>query len=621
MAIPPNHEPTKEFASKAMSDIRYPSIADYGFIADCHSAALISTAGSIDWCCMPRFDSPPCFSRLLGWDTGGHFQIAPAAPYETTRSYLGNTLVLETVFHTDRGAARLLDCFTMQPGGRHSPHQQILRIIEGGRGTVDLTIEISPIFDYGAVKPWIRECGDKTFTAMGSAQGLLISGDPPLKMQDRHRLIGHISLSKDERSRISVLWRRPADLAECLPETPSTEELDRRMEETIQWWRRWSDEGTFVDGPYADLVRRSAIAIKGLINAPTGAIAAAATTSLPESPGGSRNWDYRFTWVRDASFAVEALAEIGHIKEADGFRQFIERSAAGSASQLQIAFGIGGERRLIEYEVESLEGYRGARPVRVGNAAWKQIQLDAYGELLLLSHHWHGRGWPPDPDYWEFLTELVNLTCRQWQQPDRGIWEIRGESRHFVHSKAMCWAALECGIRIAEEAKCPAPTDLWKRNRDEIREAVEHDGYEPKRGVFIQAFDQPIMDASLLLLPKTGLVTYDDERMVRTTDAIREDLEQDGLLVRYPPGSDHLGGNEGFFLACSFWLVECLAHQGRLAAARKVFDRAISTGNELGLFSEEYDPKQNEMMGNFPQLLSHLALISAAVSLRKNQDT
>jgi GH15 family glucan-1,4-alpha-glucosidase len=603
-----------------MSEARhtYPPIADYGYVSDCHSAALVSRSGSIDWCCMPRVDSRSCFGRLLGWEQGGYCQIEPTGPYRVVRRYLPDTLILETTFHADRGTARLLDCLPMREGGEHHPHQQLLRIVEGVEGTVDCRVTVAPRFDYGAIKPWIRCRRDHHFIAIGGPDGLLICGDVPLEMKQRHELIGTCTVRARERLRLSILYRRPEDLDEGWVEPPDAAELDRRLEQTVAWWRQWS-ANTAVGGPYGELARRSAMVLKGLSNAPTGAIAAAATTSLPESPGGTRNWDYRFTWIRDSSFTVRALAELGHVKEADGFRRFIERSAAGSAEELQILFGVGGERRLQEREVQELEGYRGARPVRIGNAAAGQVQLDVYGELLDLAWRWHERGQSPDDDYWEFLVELVSAAVKRWRQPDRGIWEMRGEPRHFVQSKAMCWAALDRGIALAEDLGREAPVGDWKRARKEIRRAVEEKGYDRSRGVFVQAFDRLQVDAALLLLPMVGFVDYRDPRMVRTTDAVRRDLGEEGLLRRYVSDDDGLPGREGVFLACSFWLAECLARQGRLDEAQEVFRQTVATGNDLGLFAEEYHTGAREMLGNFPQGLTHLSLIAATTALAEAQ--
>ena len=592
----------------------YPPIGDYAFIADCHSSALVSKTGSIDWCCMPRVDSKSCFGRILDWEKGGYCQIIPSAAFEASRRYIPNSLVLETTFRTGAGEVRVCDCMTMRRGGQHNPYRQILRIVEGVSGRVEVNLTVSPRLDYGAVKPWVRKRADNHFIAIGGSDGLLISGDFPMEMIRRHDLGGSCTIGKGERRRISILYRKPEDLDEGLIKAPEISELDRRMEETIDWWRAWSSAGK-TQGPYAELVMTSARVLKGLSNAPTGAIAAAPTTSLPEAPGGSRNWDYRFTWIRDSAFTVRSLWELGYHREADGFRRFVERSTAGSAEELQILFGVGGERRLTELDIPELDGYGGAKPVRVGNAAEGQVQLDVYGELLDLAWRWHTLGQSPDDDYWEFLVELVNAAAVLWQNPDRGIWEIRGEPRHFVHSKAMCWSALHRGIKLAEELGRQAPLDKWRKACREVRSAIEEKGYDRKRGIFVQAFGQPHLDSALLLLPLAGFVEYRDERMVRTTDAIMKELSEDGLLRRYSADGDGLEGTEGVFLACSFWLAESLARQGRKEMAESVFKRLVATGNDLGLFSEEFDTSTGKMLGNFPQGLTHLSLIAAAVAL------
>jgi len=593
---------------------QYPPIADYGFIADCHSVALVSREGSVDWCCMPRVDARSCFGRLLGWKSGGYCRIAPGRRCRTTRDYLPGTLVLETTFETDSGRARLLDCFTMRRGGRRDPYRQLLRVVEGIEGTVRFDLDVAPVFDYGAVRPWIRRAGSGAHVAIGGSDGLLISADLPLKIRGRHRLLGHRPVKPGERARLSMIYARPEDLDDELIDVPTSEELDRRLAETVDWWRTWSAD-TRYDGPHAAAVRRSATALKGLTHALTGAIAAAPTTSLPEAPGGSRNWDYRLSWVRDSAFAVRSLAELGHVREAEGFRRFMERSAAGSAEDVQILYGVGGERRLTELIVGELEGYRRAHPVRIGNAAERQVQLDVYGELLNLAWDWHSLGHRPDADYWAFLVDLVDAAGRAWRGRDRGIWEVRGDPQHFVLSKAMCWAALDRGLCLAKATGCDAPLEEWQTQRDAVRLAIERRGYDRRRGIFVQAFGRRDLDAALLLLPVSGFVAYDDPRMQRTTDAIMESLMDDGLLRRYT-SSDGLEGHEGVFLPCSFWLAECLARQGRTGLAETVFDRALQTGNDLELFAEEFDPATGQMLGNFPQGLTHLSLVAAAVALQ-----
>jgi GH15 family glucan-1,4-alpha-glucosidase len=597
-----------------MDNSRYPPIGDYGFIADCHSVALISRSGSIDWCCMPRVDSGSCFGRLIDWEKGGYCQIVPVRDYRTSRRYVPDSLVLETTFQTETGTARLIDCLTLRSGAERRSHRQILRILEGVEGRVEFQVEVAPRFDYGVVRPWIRRRRNgEDHVAIGGSDGLLIFGEIPLDLHNLHDLVGRCTVEPGQRKRLSMLYRRPERLDEDRLRAPDSTLLDKRLEQTLRWWRNWTAQGR-TDLPHADMVRRSAIVLKGLSHRPTGAIAAAATTSLPEAPGGSRNWDYRYSWVRDSCFAVNSLAELGYIKEADAFRRFIERSAAGSADELQILFGVGGERRLHEYTLAKLDGYRGVRPVRIGNAAENQTQLDAYGELLELAWRWHQRGKTPDEDYQRFLVGLVDTAAKYWREPDRGIWEMRSEPRHFVQSKAMCWAALDRGIKLLKDS-LPVRVEGWIREREALRQAIETNGYDPERGVFIQAFGYPMPDAALLLLPTAGFIAFDDPRMIRTTNSIWAALDEDGLLRRYPIGSDRLEGREGVFLPCSFWLAECLARQRRCREAHAVLERALATGNDLGLFAEEYDPRTREMLGNYPQALTHLSLISAIVAL------
>jgi GH15 family glucan-1,4-alpha-glucosidase len=593
----------------------YPPIGDYALIADSNSAALVSRDGSIDWCCIQRIDAGSCFGRLLDWGEGGFCSMSPkGGPADTFRRYLDETLVLETTFDVGGGVARLYDFYALPAGTEEYPYRQLIRILEGLSGKVEFDLKIAPRFDYGSLKPWIRQEGIRVYSAIGGNDGLLISTDAEISQSDNHALQASVEVHAGQRVRLSFLSVAPERLDRERPTAPKPEELDRRLEQTVGWWRDWSSHVRF-EGPYKPGVLRSAITIKALMNDPTGAVAAAATTSLPESPGGTLNWDYRYSWIRDSFFSVRSLAEVGFEAAADSFRRFIERSSAGSAGQLQLMYGVGGERRLTEETLDFLEGYRGARPVRVGNAATGQLQLDMYGELLELSWRWHRRGNSPDEDYWRFLLELIELAAERWSEPDSGIWEQRDRQRHFVHSKVMCWATLDKGLRLAKECMRKAPERRWKKTRGEIREAVESEGYDEERGIFTRAFDGDDLDAALLLLPRVEFVGYEDERMVRTADAIREDLDDDGLLKRYRSE----GPREGAFLACSFWLAEYFAHRGRVEDARALFDRTVATGNDLGLFSEEYDTEARELLGNFPQGLTHLSHISAAVALAPHQ--
>jgi GH15 family glucan-1,4-alpha-glucosidase len=598
----------------------YPPISSYAFISDCHSVALVSGSGSIDWCCMPRIDAASIFGRLLDWEKGGHCSVAPVDPHATSfQAYLDDTLVLETTFRTEGGEAKLIDCFAMHPGGRAHPRLQLIRILHGVRGRVDFKIQVEPRFDYGEVKPWIRRHSTKVHLAIGGNDGIVIASDAELEPDaEAHALSARVTIRAEERERLSITFARPEDLEFAMPDVAGPEELDRRVEETLRWWRKWTKQISVLGSHRAGVVR-SAIVLKGLTYAPTGAVAAAATTSLPESPGGERNWDYRFSWIRDSSMSARSLTAIGAYDEADGFRRFIQRSAAGSARDLQIMYGLGGERRLTEIILDKLDGYEHSRPVRIGNAAAQQLQLDAYGTLVDLSWRWHLRGHSPDDDYWRFIVDLVEVAAERWSEPDRGIWEIRGQPQHFVHSKVMCWTALDRGLSLARECLRKAPVQRWQKVAKQIRDAVESEGYDRRRKIFVQAFGTPLLDAALLMLPLTHFLPFDDPRMIRTVDAIRRELEEDGLILRYrvEKTDDGLHGEEGTFLPCSFWMAEVLARQGRLEEARIIFDRASSTSSELGLFAEEYDTHGERMLGNFPQALTHLSHIVAAVAIAR----
>ncbi len=597
----------------------YPPIADYALISDGRSMALVSRAASIDWCCMPRVDSGSCFGRLLDWERGGYCLIEPVdSDFSSFRSYLDETMVLSTTFACRGGEARVIDCFTMPEESQGAGAPQLLRVIEGIRGRVELRIVVAPCFDYGEVKPWLRYHGRKLYTAVGGSDCLLISSDLELERTSQDQLQGSLTISAESRVRLALAFQRPSEMNSRDLQPPSSQDLDGQLEGTIRGWREWASQ-IDLGGPYGPGAARSALVIKALTNPETGAVAAAATTSLPEAIAGTRNWDYRYSWIRDSSFSVRSLAEVGCYRAAGAFRRFIQESAAGSAGDLQIMYGVGGERRLTEIELP-LDGYRGSRPVRIGNSAAKQRQLDAYGELVELSWRWHLRGHSPDDDYWRFLVELVETAVEAWREPDRGLWESRGEPKHYVHSKVMLWTAIDKGLRLAEDCMRTAPVERWRKARDRIRRVVERDGYDAKRNSFVQAFGSKNLDAALLLLPSVGFIDYHDRRMVGTVDAIRENLDAgDGLILRYrtEETDDGLAGREGSFLACTLWLAECLAQQGRLEEARKAFERVLSTSNDLGLFAEEFDTEKGEMLGNFPQALTHLSHISAALALTR----
>lgn len=599
-----------------MAPRSYPDIADYGFIGDCHSAALVSREGSIDWCCMPRFDSSSIFGRLIGWERGGYCEVAPVGEgYEATRHYAGDSLVLVTEWTDGASELRLTDFFSMRKGGAGDPRRRLVRVLDCVQGLADIRVAVVPRFDYGSIEPWIYRAGAGVHVALGGADALVIAGDVDFDFGEvgRHELASTFQIASGTRIRLSLTWCAPEEVDTAPSPPPSSEELDAELEETLAWWHEWARRGQG-GGPYAKEALRSAIVLKALSNAPTGAIVAATTTSLPEAVGGSRNWDYRYSWIRDSQFTVRSLGELGFDEEADGFRRFLERSSAGSAESLQVMYGIGGERRLFEWEVPDLEGYRGSAPVRVGNAASAQLQLDMYGHLLELAWLWHLRGRSPDDDYWRFLVGVVDAAAERWREPDRGIWEVRGEPRHFVHSKVMCWVAVDRGIKMADECLREAPVDRWRTAAREIREAVEADGVDPTGGHFVVAFGAREVDAALLLLPDFEFVPYGDPVMARTVDVIAEQLDHGGLLRRYD-GDDGLPGEEGAFIACTFWLAECYARMGRVADAEAAFRRASATANDLGLYSEEFDVAHGTALGNFPQGLTHLSHIAAAVAL------
>ena len=579
----------------------------------------MSRQGSIDWCCLPRFDSDSCFGRLLDWERGGHFSITPAQRCSTRREYLRDGLILVTTFTSGSNQAQLIDFFAMRIGGRQRPRRKLVRIVRGVRGRMTFNVVLAPRLDFGEVKPWIFPAGKRGYVAVGSNTALLTFADIPLRIENDHDLCGELEIRAGHRKHLALQFVRPERAATVRVRSGAIARLEAQFKETRDWWRDWAAKIPFADGPGVR-IKRSAIVLKALTYAPTGAIIAAPTTSLPESPGGERNWDYRFCWIRDSTFTVRALSNLGLESEADGVRRFIQRSAAGNADELQVVYAVDGKRRLTEITLDALEGWRGSRPVRIGNAAQSQYQADMYGTIIELSWLWSERGAPPEKHYWEFLTRVVEAAISRWRQPDRGIWEVRSRPRHFVHSKVMCWAAVDGGLALARKYSLPLAASraaLWVRARDQMRNAIESKGYDRRRGIFVRAFGSSEVDAALLVLPIVDFVAHEDPRMLRTTDAICNRLSRrDGLIMRYV-GQDGLRGLEGAFLACTFWLAECFARQGRIADARRTFKHASACANELGLFPEQFDSQGARMLGNFPQGLTHLAHVSAAVALAK----
>jgi GH15 family glucan-1,4-alpha-glucosidase len=592
-----------------------PSISDYGFISDRSTACLVSRSGSVDWWCVPRLDSGSCFGRVLDAENGGHMSIAPTAAHEVTRAYLDRTLVLETTMRTRSGEVVLTDFLALAGDGSADEQGHLVRLVGCRRGAVRLRANISPRFDYAEVRPWIRRTAQDRHHAIGGNDGLAIWSNAGLEPSGDHSLEAEFTLRPGDRAGFSLRYLPPHEL-EGDDRRIDADVLERMLDRTASWWRRWSGAHRGVDAP-AGSTMQSALVLGGLANSATGAMAAAATTSLPEWVGGQRNWDYRYSWIRDSTLAARALAELGFEAEADDFRRFIQRSAAGHVDDLQIAYGVGGERRLTEFEL-AMAGYRGSKPVRAGNEAAQQQQNDVLGELVLLAWRWHLRGNSPDDDTWRFIADLAEAAAARWSEPDSGMWEERGSGRHLVHSKLMCWAALDRAAALADDCMRRAPVRRWRRERDRIAEAVERKGYDPRRNTFRRSFGSRQVDAALLLIPHTGFVDVADDRMRGTVDAVMDDLMEGGLLLRYT-ASDGLPGREGAFVACSFWLVECLAGQGRLDDAREVFERAAATCNDLGLFSEEFDTGRGLMLGNFPQALTHLSHIAAAVALQTRQ--
>jgi alpha,alpha-trehalase len=588
-------------------------VADYALISDCRSAALVSRDGSIDWFCPGRFDRPSAFARLLD-EEAGHWTLRPARDKEITRRYLEGTMVLETTFRTSTGTLVLTDAMALGPNedgrelGRGSPGV-LLRRASCVEGSIVLRIEYQPRMEYGLVHPLLGGL-EGAVVARGGADVLVLSCAVPLDIR-RTSAGGTIRLSAGEAVSFAL---EHATSSEPVPRPWSEDEASDRLDETVRGWQRWSGMHQGYEGPWRDLVHHSGRVLQALTYQPTGAIVAAPTTSLPEAVGAGRNWDYRYTWVRDASLTLEALWVAACPLGAHRFFAWMAAAAAARVyeTDLQIMFGVGGEHDLTERELPHLAGWRGSRPVRVGNGAWSQRQLDVYGELLSAARRlWDYLG-SLDQAPRAFLVEVADTAARRWEEADQGIWEVRGEPRHFLYSKLMCWVALDCAIDLAEELGAGESVPRWERTRQRIREAIETQGWNESAGAFTQSFGSDDLDASALMLPIAGFLPGTDPRVRSTVDAIDARLtDHRGLVYRYR-SQDGLEGEEGSFLICTFWLAHALAEAGELERARGKFEQAITYANDVGLLAEEVDSESGELLGNFPQALSHIGLVNAA---------
>jgi alpha,alpha-trehalase len=596
-------------------------IADYGLLADCHSAALVSRDGSIDWLCLPRYDSPAVFARLLDPDAG-HWSIRPAGPFQVTRRYLPGTLIIETTFATDEGEVRLIDAMGFAEGQRahdlgiDAPHE-VLRLVEGVQGTVELVMELSPRPEYGLVRPLFRrtEEGGRTF---GGPSPMAVTADVEVAIE---RSTMHADFEVAEGSEVGFALRY-ASIDDAQPRATPAAQVRARIEDAAEGWRSWEAEHDIYEGPHRELVRFSARVLKGLSYRPTGAIVAAPTTSLPEAEGGERNWDYRFAWIRDSSLTLEALYTGACPDEAVDFVSFMTSSAGGAASNegsLQIMYGIGGEHDLSERELPHLRGWRDSAPVRVGNGAWDQTQLDVYGELLNMLYLYRDKLGDLHPEIQRFVAELADAAAARWSEPDQGIWEMRGEPRHHLSSKVLCWVGLDRAVELAPQLGHHAKTEAWANERDRVRATILERGWSERSQAYAQCFDDDELDAAQLLMPIYGFLPADDERMRSTIEAIARELTEEGLVLRYRTeeglNADGLTGEEGTFVICSFWLVSCLALAGEVERAQELFDQLAGYSNDLGLLAEEIVTASGELLGNFPQAFSHIGLINAAAAI------
>jgi GH15 family glucan-1,4-alpha-glucosidase len=580
-------------------------IEDYALIGDLRTTALVGRNGSIDWLCLPQSDSPACFAALLGGQEHGRWLICPSKPpTSVSRRYREDTLILETDFETKSGAVRIIDFMPLRNGGA----PQLVRIVEGLAGEVLMRLEFIPRFDYGSLAPWVEATVDGIM-ALGGANALHLSTSVEMHAENSIT-VAEFRVREGMRERFSLMWFASHAAA------PPVEDPDSALARTGAYWRDWSSRSTY-GGEWREEVQRSLITLKALTDQLTGAVLAAPTTSLPEDLGGVRNWDYRYCWLRDSVLTLDALLEGGYDEEALAFGRWALRAGAGDPSKLQIMYGIDGQRNLEELELDWLPGYEGSRPVRVGNAAAKQFQLDVYGEVAGVAYVTSKVTGEGDPRSWPRVRVVIEYLEKAWREPDDGIWEMRGPRRHYVQSKVMAWLAFDCAVRLAEEFALDAPLTRWRRLRSEIHEEVCEKGYDPTRGTFTQYYGSKELDAAVLMLPIVGFLPGNDERVTGTIDAIRDRLGHDGFISRYSTAAtdDGLPGTEGQFLACSFWLVTALAINGREAESRGLFERLLSLSNDLGLFSEEYDVARERLVGNFPQAFTHLTLVQAAKTL------
>ncbi len=584
-------------------------IEDYALLGDTQTAALVGRDGSIDWLCFPRFDSAAMFAALLGSDEHGHWRLAPQGDVRATRRrYRGDSLVLETEFDTDEGTVRLVE---FMPIRGQAP--DVVRIVEGVRGRVPMRMELRWRFDYGRTVPWVRRL-DRDVVAVAGPNAAWLRTPVETRGED-FSTVAEFAVAEGDRVPFVLTWRES--------HLPPPEPVDpfEALERTESFWHEWI-AGCQYDGEWPDAVRRSLVTLKGLTYAPTGGIVAAATTSLPEQLGGMRNWDYRFCWLRDATLTLQALLATGFTAEAREWRRWLLRAAAGTPEDLQIMYGVAGERRLSEWEADWLPGYEGARPVRIGNAAVGQFQLDVHGEVMDALHLARLHSLEPDEYGWALQVALMEHLEQVWDEPDDGIWEVRGGRQHFTHSRVMAWVAADRSVKTIERFGMHGPAQRWRALRDEIRADVLQHGYDDERGTFTMYYGSRELDAAVLMLPLVGFLPADDPRMVGTVAALERELLADGFLLRYTqPGSDSPDGlppGEGAFLACSFWLANNYALQGRDRDARALFERLLDLRNDVGLLAEEYDPHSRRQVGNFPQAFSHVPLIETARALSRD---